>query len=312
MSAQLKALVDPLLTDSSNGYFPTGYISESVLTPLKAKLTTGKIGGYGKGHLRIENSNKAGRNGYRRVDPVTRTLTGYSIDGHGLEDICTKDDYRNVIDPFKAEEDKTIAITHQLWLEKEVVLANALSDTAVLTQNTTLAGAAQFSDYANSDPLAKAQIARSTVKSGCGAPPDTVIMSWEVWNVVRFHPQMMDAVGYKYARPGGLTNDELATALGVKRILVGEVSYNSAKEGQTDVLAPAWGKHMIFAVLPESPQLRQITLGYLVGYDGEKSRKVYKYAVNNPPEATGILVEDNYDMVIVDVGAGYLIRNAIA
>jgi hypothetical protein len=88
--------------------------------------------------------------------------------------------------------------------------------------------------------------------------------------------------------------------------------YNSANEGQTDSLAAVWGKHIIFGVLPLQAQVRQVSLGYLVQYAGEAPRKVYKYAVNNPPESNAILVEDNYDMFISNANAGYLIKNAIA
>lgn len=310
--AQLKAIVDKLLTKASSMYVPTGYVSEKALPSIGVLQSSGLLGKYGNSHLRIENSLKGGRGQYRRVETITRSTTGYQIEGHGLEGIVTKEDYKNVELPYKAEEDEVLGLTSSLWLGKEKSLADTLSSTAILTQNTTLSGTAQFSDYANSDPLDKFKTARETVRSGCGVSPDTALMDWSVWNVLRFHPQMLDSLGYKFNRPGGLDINELAVAMGVKRILLAEAVYNSAKEGQSDSLAAVWGKHIIFGVLPEKAMVRQVSLGYLVQYEGEAPRKVYKYDLNNPPESRGILVEDNYDMLISNAAAGYLIKDAIA
>ena len=42
------------------------------------------------------------------------------------------------------------------------------------------------------------------------------------------------------------------------------------------------------------------------------ARSVYKYPINNPPGATGIIVQDNWDFFLADVTAGYLIKDVIA
>lgn len=310
--AQVKAIVDKLLSQASSMFVPQGYISESALPSIQVKEKTGLLGKYGNSHLRIENTLKAGRGKYRRVETITRSTQTYTIEGHGLEGLVTPDDYRNVELPFKAEEDETLGLSTSVWLGKEKGLADTLSDTAILTQNTTLSGTAQYSDYLNSDPLDDFKTARSAVRDGCGIAPDTVCLDWAVWNCLRFHPQMLDSLGYKDNRPGGLDLKELASAMGVKRILFAESMYNSAKEGQSDVLAPVWGKHIVFGVLPIKAQVRQVSLGYLIQYIGKSPRKVYKWAVNNPPESNAILVEDEYDMFISNATAGYLIKDSIA
>jgi hypothetical protein len=310
--AQLKAIVDKLLTNVSSGYVPEGYISETIFPFVGVVQKTGKLGKYGLSHLRIENSRKAGRGAYRRVETITRSTTGYDIEGHGLEGVVTPDDYRNVEQPFDAERDETMGLTTALWLEKEKIVADALADTAVLTQNTTLSGTAQFSDYNNSDPVSVIVTGKKAVKAGCGLPPNAAILSWEVAETLRFHPQLLDMLGFKYARPGGLSDQELATVFGVQKILVGMAMYESAVEGQTEALSNIWGKHILLARLPDSAAVMQTSLGYRFGYAGQSPRQVYKYDLNNPPGAQGVLVEDNYDYVLSNIGAGYLIKNAIA
>lgn len=311
--AQLKAIVDPLLTAASAGYFPSDAdaLCEQFLPKLPVETSTGKLGKYGKQHLVIESSIKAGRGAYRRVETMVRSTTNYSIDGHGLEGLVTPDDYRNVQDPFDAERDETLGLTSKIFLEKEYVLASGITDVTVLTQNITLSGSSQLSDYANSDPVSQFRIARQTVRDNCGVAPNVAALDWDTWNVIRYHPQLLDALGYKWNRPDGLTPNELAVAMGVKKLLVGGLVYNNAKEGQADSLSPIWGKDIVFAVAPDSAMPRQVSLGYMVTYK-QMPKKVYKYAVNNPPQSNAILVEDSYQFLISDATAGYLIKASVA
>lgn len=310
--AQQGAIVDKLLTDSSNGLFLQDFIAEKIFPFVGVVQQSGKLAKYGTGHLRIEISTKGGRGAYRRVDSIVRASDSYFIDGHGLEGLVTKDDYRNVEQPFDAEEDETLGITSILQLEKEKAVADALADTAVLTQNVTLSGTGQFSDYNNSDPLAAFATARGAIKSGCGVKPNTAILSWSVAEKLRYHPQLLDLLGFKFARPGGLADSDLATALSVERILIGASSYESAVEGQASVLADVWGKHVIFGVCPDKAIKRQVSAGYYLGYKGQAPRQVFTSPVVNPPGSTSVIVEDNYDYVLQNVGGLYLIKNAIA
>lgn len=308
--SQLKSQVDMLLTDASSAYIPQGHISEQVLPQVKVAQKTGLLGKYGSNHLRIETSIIGGEGKYRRVKPILRQTQAYNVEGHGLEGLVTKDDYGNVLKPFDAERDETMGITSILWLEKEKILADALGDTAILTQNVTLSGTSQLSDYTNSDPLGVFSTARQTVKSNSGVAPDTAVLSWEVWNKLIYHPKLLAL--FNYVEAGKLSNQALADIMGVQRVLIGSVNYNSAKEGQTDSLAPVWGKNIIFGVMPQKAEPYQVSLGYMVAMNDGSPRKVYKEPTFNPAGGMKILVEDEYQFFLSNATAGYLVKNAVA
>lgn len=310
--AQTKALVDKLLTQVSSAYIPTGYISEDVLPNIAVKQTTGLLGKYGNEHLRIQNSVMGGRGEARRVEVITRSTQTYMIEAHGLESIVTPDDYRNVELPFRAEEDEVVGLTTALWLGKEKALADVMGSTSIITQNETLAGQAQFSDYTNSNPLGKFKTAFAAVKAGCGVAPNAVAMSWDVYNTLKYHPAILEALGYAQNRAGLLSREDIARAMDVKYLYVSEAAYNTAAKGQTDALASVWGKDLVFYVRPERAAPYQVSLGYYLTYENEGPRKVYKFAVNNPPESTGIIVMDSYDMFLSNVSAAFLYKNAVA
>lgn len=310
--AQLKALVDKLLTNVSNAYVPEGYISEQILPVLNVVQSTGKIGKYGNDHLRVVPTIMGGRGGAKRLDVVTRSSNIYSVESHGLEDIVTKEDYRNVEQPFDAEKDSVLTLTTVLWLGKEKALADSLRSTSVITQTATLSGTSQWNDYTNSDPIGNAVTAKNTIRNACGKAPDTMIADWQVAETLRYHPKILRNLGYADNRAGSLTNDELAKALGMRRFLVADVVYNTAKEGQADALSPLWGKDVIFAVCPDAPSKMQKSLGYRVQIAGQGARKVFKEPTFNPPDAMKILVQDEYDMVLVETACAYLYKTAIA
>lgn len=310
--SQTTAIVDKLLTNVSNALVPEGYVSEDLLPVITAKQKTGKLAKYGNNHLRIEHSLVGGRGGYRRVEPITRSSTSYSVESHGLESIVTEDDYSNVELPYKAEEDEVLGLTTQIWLGKEQALADTVLSTALVTQNQTLAGTSQFSDFANSDPLAVFQTARNTVRVGCGLPPNAAVMDWATINVLAYSPQILDALGYSKNRAGQLSEEELAKAMGIERLYVARSVYNSSKEGQSDSLAAVWGKDILFFRAPEKAAPYQTSFGYRVILEGRAPRRVYKYSIDNPPNSTGIIVDDSYDFLISNASAAYLIKAAIA
>lgn len=310
--SQLKAVQDRLLEDVSNALIPEGYISEMMLPLIQVKEKTGKLGKYGKDHLRIEHSLAGGRGKYRTVESITRSTDSYSVESHGLRGEVTEDDYANVQSPFDAEKDETIGLTTLIWLGKEKALADTLSNTSVITQNQTNSGTSQYNDYANSDPLADAKTARLAVRNGCGLPPNVAAMDWAVANTLAYHPGILEALGFTMNRAGQLSDAELAKALGVEKLLIAKAVYNSAKEGQADSLGAVWGKHVIYGRLPEKAAKYQVSGGYRVQMAGRPPRRVFKSDISNPPNATEILVDDAYQFLISTVGAFYLVKNAIA
>lgn len=313
--AQLVSIVDKLLTQVSIGYFPEqmGFISEKCLPQLPVVQSTGLMGKYLNEHLRIVNRSVGGRGEAPRVTTVKRDkTTTYVITSFALEDIVTPDDYRNVELPFKAEEDATLGLTTDIFVGKENDLATLLTSTGTMTQNTTLSGTSQFSDYSNSDPIGQFKTGRLAVRNGCGVPPNAAIMDWQVAETLRYHPQIWDRLGFKYNQVGELSDAQLAQALGVNKLLIAKPLYNNAVEGQSDNLTPLWGKNIIFAVLPDKATVRQVSLGYYMYYGADGIRKVYKYPIYNPAESTGIQVKDSYQFNITNANAGYLIAGAIA
>lgn len=310
--SQLKAIVDKLLTNVSAGYFPQGYIAEGLLPQLPVKEMSGLIGKYGKNHIRVEHSFMGGRGEALRVEPISRSSATYLLEKHGLEGLVTPEDYANVELPYDAEQDEVLGLTSILLTVKERALAAALTDTAVLTQNATLSGSDQWSDYNNSSPISDIKTMQQEVYDGSGMVANTLIIPWDVSNSLSYHPQILDQLGYKYNSAGPMTAEQWKGLFKVDRVLVPSAKYNSAVEGQSDSLASCWGKHCVLAYIPPSAAKYQESLGYAVVKAGEAPRKVYKSPVVNPPGSMSIIVQDYYDFVITNAGCASLRKSVIA
>lgn len=309
--AQQKAIIDKLLSNVSSQLLFNGGIADMVLPKIQSMQKTGKLAEYGTGHLRIVNDVIGGEGVYPRIQSVVRSDSSYSIEGHGLHGVVTEDDYSNVERPYDAEEDETLALTSMLQVGREKGLADALGNTSVLTQNTTLSGTDQWSDYDNSDPLDDIKTGKIAVKEGCGMEANTAIIPWQVKMILKYHPSLLDKLGFKYNRPGGLTDKELADILEVERVLCPQAMYESAKEGQTSSLDYIWGKHTVLAHIPAQARKRQVSLGYEFNLAGRPVRRVFKQPTFNPPNGKDILVDDHYDHCITNTGAGYLIKDSV-
>ena len=315
MRTQDGAVVNKLLTNVSNGYFPgkEDFIAEEILPTINVAQTTGLIGKYSNNHLRIVNTVHKGKGNYQQLESITTSSDSYNIEDHGLFDVITENDMRNFEKPFDAEVDTTLSLVLAQMLAKENGLATARRSTAIITQNTTLSGNNQYNklSHADSTPLADKLVADAAIRDAIGRKPNVLIASEETIDNLRFHDSLMDNLGFKFNRTGGMTVDELARAMQVEKILIGKAMYNSAKEGQTDVLTSIWGNDLIYAHVAK-PALRQKTLGFEFRKSGTSPRQVFKYNPVMPVKSKGVIVTDNYDQNLLEVNAAYLIKDAIA
>lgn len=310
--AQMRAQVDKLLTNVSNMYVGEGYVADKILTPLPVIQDSGILPSYGNDHLRLVNTNNFGRGRARLVESISRDISKkYLILPHELRGEVSEQDYRNVEAPYDAEKDETLGLTSLIQTEKEYNLASVLTDTTIITQNKTLSGTAQFSDYANSNPISEVKDAHKAVYDGCGRAANKAVMSWNLFNTLRYHPQVLSNLGFKDNRAGTLTVQEIAMFLNVQEVHVGEAVYNAAAEGQSDDLQPIWGKDLVLLHAPSTAAKQQVSLGYNCFLKGGQ-RRVKKWAIDETFGNNGILVGDNYSFEFVNAGAAYVLKAAIA
>jgi hypothetical protein len=282
--SQLTALQDKYLTNASRKLMneEARYISTRVLSPVTVKQTTGLIGAYDKEHLRIVNTVMGGRGKAPRFEVGTKSSNQYKIEKHGLSQIITEEEYDNYAGtPFEVEMDSVMDLLSVIWLGREKGLADTLTNASVLTQNQTLSGGSQWSDYANSDPLNDFKTARNTIMDNAGVKANKAILPWKVFENLRYHPQILENLGFTRARAGQMKASEMAAALDVDELFIPSAVYNNADRGQSDAVSQVWGNDAIFLYAPSQPRLRDQSLGFNV--QRKAARQVFKNKIDNPP-----------------------------
>jgi hypothetical protein len=308
---QRTAQVDKLLTDVSERRPLTGLIADKILTPKKVVQYSGKIGNYGNSHLRLVNRIAGGENGYLRMDPVVRNSNTYQIETYGLKDVLTDEDYKNVENPYDAKVDSTDSLTDLMNLGGEYSLATNLTNTSVITNNVTLSGTDQWSDYDNSNPLADITTGLETLRIACGVKANKFAMDYSVWQKLKFHPKILTELGFNQNKIGGASIDQFAALFDIQEILVAECTYNNSKEGQADNMVPVWGKHFVILRSEAKAAKKQVTLGYKVMLT-TGSKQIAVKPQDEPLNSDKIIAEDKYDQLITNVNCAYLIEDAIA
>lgn len=304
------AKVDKILSQFSQMYRNSDYIAELILPPLKVKEKTGKFAKYGKENLRVY-SNMIYRAPGTRAFGVDYSVSqgSYRTEERSVEKKVPDEMVNNTDDPYEPKRDATAVCMDVIWGNQELALATSLASTSIITQYSTLSGTSQWSDYANSDPIANIETAINTVRAATGKRPNTMVLSHAVFTKLKYHPDIREQL--KYTNGGQLSDAQFIQGLKdffmLKDVFIGSAIYDSATEGQTASLADIWGKHCWLFYKTERPTLMQATFGYTF-FDVPREVDTYR---EESTRSDIVRQRYSYDMNLMDTALCYAIRDAI-
>jgi hypothetical protein len=299
---------DQLLTNISLQFAaaPDGYLADSVLPSVPVAKESAAYWVYDKSRLDAPDSKRAPRSEYNRIDWNVTTDT-YIAEQYGLEGEIDDEERKNAATPLDLDVDTTEIVTDMVLNNREKRVADLVLSTAVVTQNITLAGVDQWSDFANSDPLDDVKTARTTIYTGApGYTPNTLSMGYLVFEVIKLHPDIKEIV--KYTERAIVTKQILAAVFEVDEVLVGKVLRRSSKEGQTDAFTDVWGKDVLLFYKENRPTLKRASFGYQMR---QNDLRVFRYR-EDKRDTDVIRVSEKQDEKIVSATLGYLIKAAVA
>ena len=126
-----------------------------------------------------------------------------------------------------------------------------------------------------------------------------------------YHPEVITNLGFNFEKAGALTFEDIKKFFKVDFLHVGDVQYDSSAEGIAESMGELWSNDLVFYYAPTTPSKFQKSFGYYLTINGGAGMKVYKSAIDNPPESTSIIVKDEYGYKITNSSCAYLIQNAI-
>lgn len=126
-----------------------------------------------------------------------------------------------------------------------------------------------WDDDANGDPFTDIAVGQTTILQNTGFLPNTLVLSWPVYQALRKNPLVVDRIKYTQKTfAGTITAELLAAAFDVDRVVISRAVYNSAGENVAASMAFAMGKHALLCYAAPSPGLMVPTAGYTFAWQG--------------------------------------------
>ena len=199
---------------------------------------------------------------------------------------------------------------NQVQLRKEIELATAYFGASVWTgMETTLSGNDQWNNYDTSDPLGNADTAKDNLRKKAGVPASqvTCLMGVEVYDKLVRHSKLRTQFDPTFS--GNLDAEKIRQIFGVKRVVVGEASYETSAEGAaSEVNGYIWGKYCLFMYIPDAPAIDQPSATYQFRVEGSDAITTWREEAEHQA-----VVEYAYDMVpeITSAICGAIYINAV-
>ena len=201
-------------------------------------------------------------------------------------------------------------------LDRENRVATLLTTLATFpsTQRATLSGTAQWSDFANSDPV-------QAIMTALDVPvmrPNVLYMGQAVWSKFRTHPKVTAAVfplGGNATGGGAVVSREAVAALfELDEVVVGQSFLNSAKPGQSASLSRVWGKHagLIYRSNNLLSPLNNLTFGFTAQFADKVAGTITGSPNVGLRGGTIVRVGESVKEVICANDTGYFFQNAVA
>lgn len=298
-------MVDKILTQFSVAYRNDSYISESIAPVINVKQRSGKFAKYGKENLRLEDNILRAPGTRARSFDYTVSQGTYSCQEHSIEKIVPDEMAANSDDPYDPRRDATMFALDKIWLNAENELSTSMSDTNVMTQNST---PGTTWDDAASDPFDDIKTARETIKLSTGKHANVAVMGYQVWQVLQNNGDFVDRVKHVGTVEEGALLRALASLLQVDEVLIGSSIKDTANEAQGESLGYVWGKHFWLLHRAARPSVMAASFAYTMK-DVNRVVDVYR---DEPRKGDVVRVRDSFDQVIVDDKLGYLLQNVVA
>jgi len=239
----------------------------------------------------------------------------YSADVWALHKDIPDQVRANADSPLNMDRDATIFLTQQSLLNREIEWTSSFFTAGVWTTDVT---PGTLWSASGSTPIADIRTGVKTVLESTGFKPNTLILGYEVYNVLIDHADIIDRVVYG-AQPGRISQadiPEFKSLLKIDNILVMEGIQNTANEGASDVHAFIGGKNALLCYAAPTPGIMTPSAGYTFNWSGmfgaqAEGARMKKFRME--AEASDrVEIESAYVQKVVSADLGYFFEAVVA
>lgn len=222
---------------------------------------------------------------------------------------------RNADSVFNLERDRTQFVTSKLQLRREVALATEIFTTGVWdTDEVGGTDFDQWSDYDLSTPLQDMTLWMDEIELAIGREPNTLVWGKPVWNILKWHPDLIDVV--KNVQRGMLTLDLVRELFEVERILIGRALRTTDPEGTPEAnvtYSRIWGNDALLLYVPANPSLLTPASGYTFVWQAVPNALQYIKRMRNEEREVDIFEGNTFfDHKVTSALSGKFLSNLVA
>ncbi|MCM2480198.1 hypothetical protein [Serpentinimonas maccroryi] len=236
-------VVDPVLTNLASGYTNDELVGAVLMPFVPIEKEGGKIVLFGKEHFKVYQTERALRAKSNRINPENIGEVDVVLDEHDLEYPI---DYREDAEAaFPLQARATAAVVEGIRLRHEVMVADLVQNPASFPTGNKLAlsGSSRFTDP-SSDPEGVVSDAKAAVRSKVVKEPNTLVIGYSAWRVLKRHPQLKAILSD--TRPRLVQLADLREIFEIPNIVVGR----AVKASDTGVTTDIWGDNLVLAYVP--------------------------------------------------------------
>lgn len=219
---------------------------------------------------------------------------------------------QNADAPVDMDRDATTFVTRQLLLKRETEFVSKFFKAGVWGEDFT---PVTLWDAGGSTPIDDIDSKIESVKKKTGYRPNVLLVTPKVHRVLKNHSTILERV--KYTQRGVVSEDILASLLGVDRYLVAYAVQDTAVEGASPTMDFIFGNNdALLVYAAQSPSLMQPSGGYIFTWTGLFGASAYGTRVSSfrmeHLKADRIEGEMAFDQKIVAPDVGVFFNNIVS
>ncbi|MFA5429837.1 MAG: hypothetical protein WC329_01605 [Candidatus Omnitrophota bacterium] len=259
--------IDAALSEIAIGYKNKSYIGDQVFPAVSVAKQSDKYFVWDKGSEFTNQVEKRTPGDTYPEGRIKLSNDEYYADIYHLGYPIPWENMKNADAAVKLEKKGAAWLASQFMLNREIQLASGVFVTGIWDNNPTVgADFVAWDDYDNSNPQEDIDAYKDIILGETGALPNTLVIGRQVWAKLRRHPILLDL--YKYTGNAILTEDQVAKALDVEKLLIGNAIQRTSLEGAAAATqAFVWGKHALLIYVAPAPAIDEPSAGYTFVWD---------------------------------------------
>ena len=254
--------IDAILSDITIGFRPQGMIWDQVFPVIQVPKQNNVYYVWNRANwLRRENAERAPLTQANQIDPQVSSDT-YFARNFALGVKTSWEDLDNADDALEFRNSNSNLILDNLNLNAEFRMATAILNTSNVGSSNTLAN--NYDVVAATTPITDMDNGLESIRSVTGYNANLGLFGPLTWRRFRRHPDVIDFIRGKgdNVGGGGVTEQQVANAWNLSRVLVGNAIQNTAAEGAAGTFSDVWSNHIALLHVAANPGRMTPTYGY--------------------------------------------------